>query len=198
MPRGKGLTQEEKTKIESYHKAGKGYGWIANDLGRSKGAIQDFVTKRRGYGKKKRKGQPKKLSKRDERAIGRAASNSNKSVAKIKSELQLDVSRETVRKAIHRNPNIVRAKMMKTPKLKDEHKRRRLEFARRNMARDWSKVSFDKFQILKKLLFWVVFSDEKKFNLDGPDGFTGYWHDLRKAPLQFSRRSFGGGSVMVN
>ncbi|KRF85753.1 uncharacterized protein Dvir_GJ25948, partial [Drosophila virilis] len=43
----------------------------------------------------------------------------------------------------------------------------------------------------------VIFSDEKKFNLDGPDGFRGYWHDLRKEPLVFSKRNFGGGSVMV-
>lgn len=37
----------------------------------------------------------------------------------------------------------------------------------------------------------------KKFNLDGPDGFCGYWHDLRKEPRYFSKRNFGGGSVMV-
>lgn len=43
----------------------------------------------------------------------------------------------------------------------------------------------------------VIFSDEKKFNLDGPDGFSGYWHDLRKEELIFSRRSFGGGSLMM-
>uniref|UniRef100_A0A915E2V4 Transposase n=1 Tax=Ditylenchus dipsaci TaxID=166011 RepID=A0A915E2V4_9BILA len=38
---------------------------------------------------------------------------------------------------------------------------------------------------------------KKKFNLDGPDGFTGYWRDLRKEPKYFSKRNFGGGSVMV-
>jgi transposase len=43
----------------------------------------------------------------------------------------------------------------------------------------------------------VIFSDEKKFNLDGPDGFNGYWHDLRKEKLYFSKRNFGGGSLMV-
>lgn len=43
----------------------------------------------------------------------------------------------------------------------------------------------------------MIFSDEKKWNLDGPDGFRGYWRDLRKEPLYFSKRNFGGGSVMV-
>ncbi|CAK9804825.1 Transposable element Tc3 transposase [Anthophora quadrimaculata] len=43
----------------------------------------------------------------------------------------------------------------------------------------------------------VVFSDEKKFNLDGPDGYSYYYHDLRKEERIFSRRQHGGGSVMV-
>lgn len=41
-----------------------------------------------------------------------------------------------------------------------------------------------------------MFSDEKKFCLDGPDGLNCYWRDLRKETLNFSRRNFGGGSVM--
>ncbi|CDF33332.1 unnamed protein product [Chondrus crispus] len=47
--------------------------------------------------------------------------------------------------------------------------------------------------------FWntVVFSDEKKFNGDGPDGFASYWHDLRTKERIFSKRQNGGFSVMV-
>lgn len=42
----------------------------------------------------------------------------------------------------------------------------------------------------------MLFSDEKKFSLDGPDGLNCYWRDLRKEPVIFTRRNFGGGSVM--
>uniref|UniRef100_A0A7I4YDQ1 HTH_Tnp_Tc3_1 domain-containing protein n=1 Tax=Haemonchus contortus TaxID=6289 RepID=A0A7I4YDQ1_HAECO len=55
-------------------------------------------------------------------------------------------------------------------------------FARRCSRTEWNKV---------------VFSDEKKFNCDGPDGNRFYWHDLRKEKLHFSRRNFKGGGVMV-
>jgi len=43
----------------------------------------------------------------------------------------------------------------------------------------------------------VIFSDEKKFNLDGPDGWMYYWHDLRKEERIMSKRVHGGASVMV-
>ena len=41
-----------------------------------------------------------------------------------------------------------------------------------------------------------MFSDEKKFNLYGPNSSQCYWHDLRKKQL-FSKRPSGGGSVKV-
>ena len=37
----------------------------------------------------------------------------------------------------------------------------------------------------------------KKFNLDGPDGFQYYFHDIRKETMSAIRRQMGGGSVMV-
>ena len=41
----------------------------------------------------------------------------------------------------------------------------------------------------------VVFSDEKKFNLDGQDGFH-YWYDLREKQVKMSR-NYGGSNVIV-
>ena len=43
----------------------------------------------------------------------------------------------------------------------------------------------------------TVFCDEKKFNLDGPDGWSHYWHDLRKENQYLMSRHSGGGGVMV-
>lgn len=43
----------------------------------------------------------------------------------------------------------------------------------------------------------VIFSDEKKFNLDGPDGFRMFWYDPGLDKKIFSKRQNGDGSVMV-
>ncbi|CAD6191794.1 unnamed protein product [Caenorhabditis auriculariae] len=72
--------------------------------------------------------------------------------------------------------------MKAAPRLQQRHKNERLQFARSNMATDWNKI---------------IFRDEKKFNLDEPDGYAHYWRDLRKDPMYFSKRNFGGGSLMV-
>ena len=43
----------------------------------------------------------------------------------------------------------------------------------------------------------IIFSHEKKFYLDGPGGFSFYWHDLRQDKMILSKSTFGGGSLMA-
>ena len=43
----------------------------------------------------------------------------------------------------------------------------------------------------------VIFSNEKKFYFDGPNGFRFYWRDLRRPAQQAVRRQQGGGSIIV-
>lgn len=43
----------------------------------------------------------------------------------------------------------------------------------------------------------VIFSNENKFNLEGPDGFDRYYHDKRKPEPLRNKRHSGGGGVMV-
>ena len=43
----------------------------------------------------------------------------------------------------------------------------------------------------------VIWSDEKKFNLDDSDSFPYYWHNLRKEEQSFSTGHQGDGSVII-
>ena len=44
----------------------------------------------------------------------------------------------------------------------------------------------------------VIFTDEKRFNLEGPDGLRCYYRDLRKEQQLWSRRPVGNGYTMTS
>ena len=56
------------------------------------------------------------------------------------------------------------------------HMQQRLDWAKNHVT--WDDEKWNK----------IVFSDEKKFNLDGSDGCHSHWHDLRKGKNVSSRR----------
>lgn len=75
--------------------------------------------------------------------------------------------------------------MKRKPHMAVVHHHRRLSWATRHVT--WSEQEWGK----------VVWSDEKKFNLDGPDWREYYWHDYRISPKVFSKRHSGGDSFMI-
>ena len=184
MPRGSELSPEEVVKIWRLRAEGHSQNAIAASTGRSKGMVNKILRQGENYTPKKRSGRKRKLTQRDSDRVFRLATNDKMSPNEIRAHIPTQVSRVTIFRDLKRNPNTKYGKMQRKPVLKKCHIEKRLDFAKKHMSWDeeWRTV---------------VFSDEKKFNLDGPDGASCYWHDLRKkSDIQMSRTQ-GGGSVMI-
>lgn len=184
MSKGKRLTEYERGKIDALHSRKESERKIAFAIKRSKTVVHNYLKLQEKYGLKGRRGRKQKLSERDKRNILRSASNTNKSASQIKSELSLKVSVRTIQRVLYKCAYLRYQKMRRKPLMNKIHFQKRLKFAKNAIKYrlDWTKI---------------IWSDEKKFNLDGPDGFRYYWHDLRKDKKIFSKRTHGGGSVMV-
>lgn len=147
--------------------------------------MRSFLKDPKSYGTRRFHGRPRSLSVRDERRLLRAASNSPKSAKQLKMELQLPISASRTRAYLNNASNLRHKKPQRAPVLSQKHKDHRLEWAKKHLR--WNFVEWSN----------VVFSDEKRFCNDGPDGFMSYWHDIRKEETLLSRRQNGGGGLMV-
>ncbi|KAF0706884.1 hypothetical protein AaE_013905 [Aphanomyces astaci] len=184
MPRGPNITEQEKGQIMAFLQLKKSYRYIAKAIQRSDKLVRSFV---RSIGQpvpQKRHGRPSKLKRRDVRRIFRLATRKNMSCKQISAALEGKVTRNTVLNVLKASKFAKYIKRRSGPRLTPKHRKDRVEFASRYL---------NKAAELKATLF----TDEKKFNLDGPDGCQYYWHDLRQDVETYSKRVAGGGSVMV-
>lgn len=183
MPLGKNLSELEIGRIEQLLDDGVNVTNIAFKVERSRKCIQTYI-KNRGKPKVVKSGRKKILTPQDVRQINKLASNQVITAGAIRKQLDLQCSDSTVLRALEANPNLKYKRMRRCQAMTTEQKKLRVEWCKRHIEEDtqWKR--------------WV-FSDEKKFNLDGPDGWAYYWHDTRKPERVFQKRQMGGGSVMV-
>lgn len=184
MAKGTRLTEEERRIIKLFKEEGHSNVSIARKIGRSEKVVRNFLKKGSKYGIKPATKGRTKLSLRLKGQIRHEATQNRLSCSQIKEKLDVPVTPRQIARILNQSPNIKWKKLQGKPKLNLTHKQNRLKFARKYM--EW-KTEWQN----------VVFSDEKKFNLDGPDCYSCYWHDLSKTTVVRSKRNFGGGSLMV-
>eukprot|EP01039_Chlorochromonas_danica_P016659 gene16659-19738_t len=185
MGKQKDISADEKVAIRALHDAGLSLRQIKEHVHRSLGAIHNCVKNYREGIETVRPGRQSEVSNRTRRAIIREVSNKAVSSRKVKAVLGLQCSYRTIRRGIIKSSGIiVYRKKSRKPTLNNLQRQRRVAWsvARQMWDRRWRKI---------------IFSDEKKFNLDGPDGNCFYYHDKRKKQLLHDRRHTGGGGVMV-
>lgn len=184
MVTGTSLNEYEKGQIDLLKSQGLSNRKIAAQIKRSHDCVNNYVNSKYGGRKMVGRGRKPKLTDREVRHIRNEVSKTGASIDTVRRNLRLKVCKTTVHSVIKGTSYLERRKFKKKPPLTAKHRAKRLEWSHAKMG--WTKQ-------------WenVVFTDEKKFNFDGPDGYQYYWHDLRKEEKFLSRRQQGGGSVMV-
>jgi len=184
MAKGKALTSYEKGQVDALQGIGFNITQIANKINRSRCAIRNYLNLGTNYDTERSTGRKSTLGSITKKKIIHLARVEHQNSTQIKVGLQLNVTSRRVRQILSTCPTLKYIKKLSKPKLTQAHKTARLQFARKYM--DYSQA-------------WenVLFSDEKKFNLDGPDGAQYYWHDIRDEREVRMSRNYGGGSLMI-
>lgn len=185
MAKGKLLTNEERIAIRALAAAGSSVRSIAECMKRSVGIVHQVLKPHAKSQRVKQRGSTRKISERQKRQIVRCVSSGNISARQVKSKLNLSCSVRTVQRIVKTVDWLKYKKISAAPVLSKRHQEARVAWASEMAMMDdieWCHV---------------VFSDEKKWNLDGPDGMRYRWTDTRRPEVLNMRRHSGGGSVMI-
>lgn len=154
---------------------------IAEEVGQCKSPVGQYL---RGFGVQKpccKRGPPCKLSERKRRAIIRDARKGTMSARELADKHDAPVPIRRVQQILQSEPTLRWVRPKSVPHMLKRHKKQRRLWCGKMAAKDAA--------------YWdrVIFSDEKRFLIDGPDGGFGFWHDTRTK----HNRQGGGGDVMM-
>ena len=150
--------------IINYRKQGKSVRLIANTLDIPKSTVYNNIKLNLASNiikEYKQRGRKNVLGDRDIRRISREISMNEISINKLRNKLNISASNSTILRAIHEIDVYKYCRKKFTPNFKNKHSQSRLTWAKEKIT--WG----DKWKSVK-------FSDEKRFNLDGPAGLAYY------------------------
>lgn len=184
MPKGTSLTDFEKGEIMAHYDHGLSSRQIAIFVKRSKTVINNFLKDPEGYGSKKRTGRKRKLKKRTMNSVVNKLKNTQNTLTNTIKELDLNCTVATLSKSIKRDGRIKNKIVEKSFSLSDDQKKARLTWAKNQLLSD---IDFRS----------VLWTDEKRFCKDGPDGFKRFCFENGKKEPKKCFNQNGGGSIMV-
>jgi len=180
MPLKGRLTDSEKQRIIAGLAEGLSVLDLAKELGRDRRTVESYV-KSPNIKERKDKGKRRKISLRDKRQIHRQLirepNGTSASIFQKAGAAQMSrATRCSVLNEIAKN-----IKPISRPPLNETHKQKRLDWAQMYL-----KTNFED----------VLFTDESRATLDGPDGWAKVWNPTGAETPHRIRRQQGGGGVM--
>lgn len=184
MKYGKHLSPSQVAEIKLLREQNLSYRNISQKLDVSYTRVANLLGGKTFGGRKERRGRKEVLSNREKRLIKRLATKNLMSSRQIKANLGIKASQRTILRHLKHGASLKWGKFQSAPSLTNAHKESRIKWARKyvDLGVAWN---------------MVIFSDEKKFNLDGPDGIRKFWYDPGSTKKVFRKRHTCSGNVMV-
>ncbi|KAA6397418.1 MAG: putative Transposable element Tc3 transposase [Streblomastix strix] len=133
-------------------------------------SVWNIITKHDKKKMNKKRGRPEKTSERDKRRIARYTKKNRRiSHRRIADALDIDISPTTTLRVLHQK-GFKSIRLRRRPFLTVQHINARIRFASDYLCNE----------LLS--LIPIVFTDEKKFRYDGPDGWASYWFHVTDKP----------------
>lgn len=185
MIQGVALTETERATVLASHRDGKSSRKIAGLVNRGQDAALKGIKSGQIRSGQRKRGVECKLPMGSVRLLVRAARTGRYTAFELQQKYAPMVTMRQVLQTLAEEPNLSWEKKSKAPASYSVPRAARLNWARSYLP--------------KGDRFWrsVVFSDENRFTLDGPDGYSAHWKDSSKGgEWRIYCRNSGGGVIV--